>query len=103
MRAGKLDQMITLRSITYVDDGYGGQTEVETDWKTVRAQIIEGSTEEFIRGWGVSTEMLRIFRIRYLDGVQMDMTVIHNGDSFSIKQIKEIGRRRGLEIRCASL
>lgn len=103
MRAGKLDQTITLRAITYVDDGYGGLEEVESDWKTVRAQMIEESTEEFIRGWGASTERLRVFRTRYIDGIQMDMTVVHEGNSFSIKQIKRIGRRRGLEIRCASL
>ncbi|MCO5145531.1 MAG: phage head closure protein [Aquamicrobium sp.] len=101
MRAGRLDQTITLRSVTYEDDGYGGQVPVETDFADLRAQIIEESTDEFVRNYGVSTERLRIFRTRWLDGVTLDMTVVHDGRSFNLKQIKEIGRRRGLELRCS--
>lgn len=100
MRAGKLDQTITLRSVTYVDDGWGGQTQQEIDYATLRAQIIEESTEEFVRNYGIATERLRIFRVRWIAGVTIDMTVVHNGVSFGIKQIKEIGRGRGLELRC---
>ena len=102
MRAGKLDQTITLRSVTYVDDGFGGQELQETDFATLRAQIIEESTDEFVRNFGVSTERLRIFRTRWHDGVTIEMTVQHNGVPFNIKQIKEIGRRRGLELRCVN-
>lgn len=102
MRSGKLDQTITIRSMTYVDDGYGGQEQVEADFATLRAQIIEESTDEFVRNYGVSTERLRIFRTRWLDGVTPEMRVLHDGESFGIKQIKPIGRRRGLEIRCTN-
>lgn len=100
MRAGKLTETIVLRSVTYQDDGYGGQVPVETEHATLRAQIIEESTDEFVRNHGVSTERLRIFRTRWLDGVSPEWTVAHDGLTFNIKQIKEIGRRRGLELRC---
>lgn len=101
MRAGKLDQTITLRAVAYVDNGYGGMDEVVTDFATLRAQIIEESTDEFVRNYGVATERLRIFRTRWLDGVTLDMKVVHDGQTFNLKQIKEIGRRRGLELRCS--
>lgn len=100
MRAGKLNDIVTLRSVTYVDNGYGGVKEVETDWAALRAQIIEESTEEFIRNWGVSSERLRIFRTRFIDGVTLDMKVMHRGAKLNLKQVKVIGRRRGLELRC---
>lgn len=100
MRAGKLDNTITIRSVAYVDDGYGGQIPAETDFATMRAQIIEESTEEFVRNYGTVTERLRIFRTRWLDGVTLEMVVVHDGDAYNIKQIKRIGRRRGLELRC---
>jgi SPP1 family predicted phage head-tail adaptor len=102
MRAGKLTETIKLRSVTYEDDGGGGQIPVLADFATLRAQIIEESTDEFMRNYGVSTERLRIFRTRWLDGVTVDMLVEHDGTTFNLKQIKEIGRRRGLELRCVS-
>lgn len=100
MRAGKLDTTITIRGVFWVDDGYGGQTEVVEDIATARAQIIEESTDEFMRNYGVSTERLRIFRTRWIDGVDLEMKIKHNGLDYDIKQIKPIGRRRGLELRC---
>ena len=100
MRSGKLNETITLRAVEYVDDGYGGGSEVEADWATLRAQIIEESTEEFVRNWGLSAERLRIFRTRFIEGVSLEMKVMHRGVKYNLKQIKEIGRRRGLELRC---
>lgn len=100
MRAGKLNETIVLRSVTYQDDGFGGQEIVETDHATLRAQIIEESTEEFVRNYGIASERLRIFRTRWIDGVTLDMTVVHDGVSYNLKQIKPIGRRRGMELRC---
>ena len=100
MRSGKLNETITLRGVTYVDDGYGGQTEEEANFASLRAQIIEESTEEFVRNWGISSERLRIFRTRYIDGVTLEMKVVHRGVTYNLKQAKVIGRRRGLELRC---
>lgn len=103
MRAGKLAETITLRGATYVDDGYGGQVRVEVDHATLRAQVIEESTDEYMRNYGVSTERVTVFRTRFIDGVTLDMSVVHDGRSYNLKQIKTIGRRRGLELRCVAL
>ncbi|WP_194273770.1 MULTISPECIES: phage head closure protein [Rhizobium] len=103
MRSGKLDNTIVLWSATYVDDGYGNLVPQETEFATLRAQIIEESTDEFMRNYGASTERLKIFRTRFIDGVYVSMTVIHNGVTYNLKQIKEIGRRRGLELRCVAV
>ncbi|WP_024324595.1 head-tail adaptor protein [Sinorhizobium medicae] len=102
MRSGKLDNVIEVKRETLVDDGYGNQVPggpPETI-ATLRAQIIETSTEEFVRSWGISADRLRIFRTRFLDGVLMTDIVVHNGSQYDLKELKPIGRRRGLELRC---
>lgn len=103
MRAGKLDQTITLRTVSFTDDGFGGQVPTETDFATLRAQIVDMSTDEYMRAWGAATEELRIFRTRFLDDVTIEMKVVHSGVTYNMKQIKPIGRRRGLELRCAAI
>jgi SPP1 family predicted phage head-tail adaptor len=101
MRSGRLDRAIELQSATLQDDGAGNQTETWTTYATMRAQLIEGSTEEFIRNWGASSEPAFVFRTRWLDGVTLAHRVIYDGTIHPIKELKEIGRRRGLEIRTA--
>lgn len=105
MRAGKLDQSIQIvRQGGWVDDGYGNQIPVgETVVATLRAQIIQASTEEFMRAWGASSEAVLVFRARYVDGVTLADKVRHDGSDFNLKEIKPIGRRRGLELRCVAV
>jgi SPP1 family predicted phage head-tail adaptor len=101
MQAGKLDRVITIERSTYVDDGYGNQTYVWSPIATLRAQVIQATTEEFMRAWGVSSEIAIIFRTRYLDGVSLSDRIRYEGEFLNIKEVKELGRRRGLEIRTA--
>lgn len=103
MRSGNLDRTVTVQSFTSVDDGYGNVTETWTDLATVRAQLVQASTDEYIRDYGVSDETVIIFRIRWLDGVTLSNRVVYDGLVHDIKQVKEIGRRRGLELRTVSL
>jgi len=101
MRAGKLDNTIEIMRNTMIDDDYGGQIPGDPIViATMRAQIIQASTEEFIRAWGASSERLMIFRTRWIDDITLADKVRHDGIDYNIKEIKPIGRRRGLEIRC---
>lgn len=99
MRAGKLDRVIKIKTTSFVDDGFGGQIPQTAVRATMRAQIIEESTDEYLRNYGTSTEQLRVFRTRYIDGVTLGDTVEYDGADYDLEQIKEIGRRRGLELR----
>ncbi len=100
MRAGKLDKTIRIKSTTWVDDGFGGQIPTTTYRENLRAQVVEASTDEYIRAAGISTERIAIFRTRFIDGVTLIDKVEYDGLEYDLKQIKEIGRRRGLELRC---
>ncbi|WP_246811388.1 phage head closure protein [Mesorhizobium sp. AA22] len=89
--------------MTLVDDGTGNQTETWTPLATLRAQLIEASTEEFIRSYGASSETATIFRTRYMAEVTLADRVSYNGQPHNLIEIKEIGRRRGLELRTKRL
>lgn len=102
MRAGRLDREITIQrwEENPEPDEYGV---AEPDWvdvAAVRAQIVQASTEEFIRAYGASDETVIIFRTRWLDGISNADRVGYAGKYFNIKEVKEIGRRKGLELRC---
>lgn len=102
MRAGKLTKTIVIQRVTTTVDEYGTPIEGWATVATVRADLIQSSVEEFMRSFGTSAETAVIFRIRYLDGVTTADRVTHDGRSFDVKEIKELGRREGLELRCAA-
>lgn len=100
MRAGKLDRTITIQREAHTIDGYGSPSFTWTDVATVRAQIVQQSTEEFIRGFGASDETVIIFRTRWLDGVTNADRISYEDVIHNLKEVKEIGRHKGLELRC---
>lgn len=100
MRAGKLDRIITVQRFESTVDDYGTPVETWTDVATVRAQKVQASTEEFIEGQGATDDTVIIFRTRWLDGVTNADRVVHDGENFNVMETKEIGRRKGLELRC---
>lgn len=103
MRAGRLDTVIVIQRYTVVgDDGYGNQIEEWADLATLRAQLIKASTEEFVRNYGITSDILIVFRTRFMAGINPADRVVHDGFLHDIKEVKEIGRGKGLEIRTVS-
>ncbi|MEW4400543.1 phage head closure protein [Agrobacterium tumefaciens] len=103
MRAGKLDKTITIERHAITVDDYGTQTEGWTAIATVRAQLVQSTTEEFMRSFGSTGETAVIFRIRHRDGFKVADRVTTQGQDFDVKEIKELGRREGLELRCVAI
>ncbi len=99
MRAGRLDRTITVQRFTSTPDDYGTPVETWSDVATLRAEVVQASTSEFIRA-GAVDETVIVFRARFLDGITNADRVVHGGEAFDVKETREIGRRRGLEIRC---
>lgn len=104
MRAGNLDRTIFLHSPDMYTVDAAGTPETEGQYPfygtQVRAQLIEASTEEYQRAYGDGGNMAVIFRTRWLDGVTTAHSVTYADKTFNIRDIKEIGRRKGLELRC---
>jgi head-tail adaptor len=68
----------------------------------MRAQVFQATTEECIRNYGVASEGVVIFRIRFIAGITPAHRVAFAGRLFEIQEIKEIGRRRHLELRAVA-
>lgn len=101
MRAGKLDRTIIIQASTRTGTTPAGAPIMSwTDFATVRAQIIEASTEEYQRAYGEGGNTAIIFRIRWLDGITVEHRVVYDGKNLNVRETKEIGRRVGLELRC---
>lgn len=104
MRAGNLDRTITLDAFAPgPPDDYGSGSPVWSAFKTVRAQLVTMSTEEYLRAYGETAETAIVFRIRFTEGVTTEHRVGYDGRNFNIREVKEIGRRKGLELRCEEL
>lgn len=99
MKAGSLDRVITVQRFTEQRDDLG---QVTTTWATIatlRAQKIQASTTEYLKGEGFKGEAAVVFRVRWLDGLTVKDRVLSDGIAHDIKELKEIGRRKGLDIR----
>jgi SPP1 family predicted phage head-tail adaptor len=102
VRAGKLDKSISIERLVETLDEYGVPRAMWTPIATVRAQIVQASTEEFLRSAGQAAEAVIIFRVRFIEGVTPADRIVFDGRHVNVKELKEIGRRRGLEIRTVS-
>ncbi|KQS64514.1 head-tail adaptor protein [Rhizobium sp. Leaf371] len=102
MRAGKLDKTITIERRGETVDDYGTVSEGWTTIASVRAQVIQSSTEEFLKAAGTTSEQATVFRLRHRDGIQPEDRITYAGQAFDIKELKELGRREGLDLRCVA-
>lgn len=99
MRAGALDTIILIQRATMARNDLAEVTEAWATIATLRAAVIQASTTEFLQGAGLQGDAAVIFRTRFLDGVTVRDRVLFGGVPHDIKELKEIGRRQGLEIR----
>ncbi len=102
MRAGKLDKRIELQRETQIVKPSGSVTKAWQTFTTVRAEIVQQSTSEYLTGFGEAETNAVIFRTRYVSDISTDDRIFYSGKPYDLKDIKEIGRRRGPELRCAT-
>lgn len=100
MRAGKLDRIITLQRSVETKSATGAVTLTWSDLATVKAEIVEQSADEFLTGFGEAQTDAIVFRVRYIADLTTGDRVLYAGTAHDLTAISEIGRRRGLELRC---
>lgn len=100
MRAGNLDRIVKLERRTTALDTYGTVVDVWTVFANMRAQVLQVATDDHESARGATTDTTITFRMRWLDGLTLEDRVSYEGRAMTIRQIKEIGRRVGLEIVC---
>lgn len=99
MRAGKMDRVIQIETYSSTQDEYGGEVISWLPLATVRAEVIQQSGDEFLAAGGVLSSLAVIFRTRFIEGASVMSRVTFEGRYFNLVEIKEIGRRQGIELR----
>ena len=99
MRAGKLDRLITIERAVETVAVSGAVSSTWTPVATVRAEIVNQSTAEFLAGYGEGERAAIVFRIRFLAGITTADRLVFGAAHYNVRDIIEIGRRRGLELR----
>lgn len=100
MKSGRLVHVIAIQHPTH---GVNDKGTPETTWTTVatlRAELVEQSADELMRGPGDTTVEAVVFRTRYLASVEDEHRVFFDGQAYDITRIVTIGRRLGLELFC---
>lgn len=103
MKAGKMVHVIEIQQAATAVNDAGTPVQTWSKFATLRAELIEQSTEEFLRNAGDTSVMTLAFRTRFLPGITNEQRVSFDGMAFDIEQIVTIGRRRGLELRCKAV
>lgn len=99
MRAGKLDRQINIERLTETITPSGGSIKAWQVIATVRTELVQQSATEFLTGFGEAESGTAIFKMRYLPDITTADRVVYGGVVYDLKEIKEIGRRRGMELR----
>lgn len=99
MRAGKLRYQIRIQSFSETIDDYGVPSLDWADVVTLRAELIQQSTGEFIRAQGAVEDEILIFRTRYVEGITNAMRVLFKGNPHDIREIAPDPMQRHMELR----
>lgn len=102
MRAGQLNRVISIDRLTTTLNENRSSVSAWTNIDTVRAEIVQQSATEFLSGFGEAESGTIIFRIRYMPGITTADRVTYAGTAYDLKEVTEIGRRRGLELRAVA-
>lgn len=102
MNAGKLDRIIRIERAHRVPGVAGSETIVWTSVATMRAELLEAEASEARDEHGVRSKATLAFRLRFFPGITPDDRLIYDNRLLNIRSVKEIGRRRGLEIHAVA-
>lgn len=98
--AGTLDRKITIERATTTLDDAGTPSETWATVATLRAALTTNAADEAIAGSGAVATTTLTFTTRFFDGLTLADRVTYDGTAYNLKEIIEIGRRRGLTLKC---
>lgn len=98
MRPGDLDRQVLIESLTTGQDSVGDVTETWAEVATVWAAKRDVGGREYFDAAQVNAEVTTVFKIYHRDDVTPTCRLTCDGEVYDIVNIKELGRREGLEI-----
>jgi SPP1 family predicted phage head-tail adaptor len=100
----RLDERVTVVAVTEEEDEYGTVTEVQTDGRTLYADVSVQSGNEAIRQGQTEETARATVRLRYHEADQAGVTsgalLRYRGDLLRIHSRREIGSREYMELTC---
>lgn len=99
LNIGNMDRRITIDRQTETVKLSGDVVKAWTPVAVVWAEVIQSTATEFFTGYGEAETGTMIFRVRYRPGITTADRVTYNGQSYGLREIKEIGRFEALELR----
>lgn len=103
LNIGRLNTRITIQREAKTVTPTGSTVSAWTDIATVWAEIVTASASEFLTGFGEGQSNAAVFRIRWRDDLTTADRIMLNGRTYKVKEIVELGRRDGLELRAVAL
>lgn len=100
MKAGRLDQKITILRQTTTIGKAGNVTGPWNTLATVWADVTQVKASEFEAESEEGYLEQKKFTIRYLRGLTTKDRIFHNGATWDILGMTEIGRKEGLTLLC---
>jgi SPP1 family predicted phage head-tail adaptor len=102
--AGAFDRRITIQRAVETRDA--GTNAVVTTWAAhladVPASVKTVAGREFLEGNQIVAERRAVFTVRHAD-LRVTDRVIFDGADFNVTDIREVGRRRFLELQCEAV
>lgn len=103
--AGSFDRRITIQRVTESRDG--ATNAVVTSWADyltdVPASIKRTTGREFLDADRIQSERRAVFTVRFAEITVIDRVIADDGLTYGITDIREIGRRRFLELACEAI
>ncbi|RFB95350.1 head-tail adaptor protein [Rhizobium leguminosarum bv. trifolii] len=103
LNIGAMDRRITIEREMETVKPSGSVVMTSAPVATVWAEVLQQTASEFFTGYGEAETGTVIFRVRYRPGITTKDRVTYDGTSYDIKEINELGRRDGLELRGEAL
>jgi SPP1 family predicted phage head-tail adaptor len=99
MEAGKLNRRITIETNTTTDNAYGEHIDTWGDAVQTWAEVRFPTAREIFQADQLTAVQTAIFKIRYRPGIYAaKVRVIHDGQTYNITGVTEIGMREGLQL-----
>lgn len=90
---GRLSDVITLQTLTYVKNGYGETTQVFSDISSLRCDVKPIRVDEVYKADGERGEIKIEVNVRYYKDAKTSMYLAYNGDRYRIVAIQHVAKR----------
>jgi SPP1 family predicted phage head-tail adaptor len=103
MRAGDMDRRITIERRVVSSGPFNEPIITYELLAEVWAEVRQQGGSEFLRAEMVTAERRVVFRVRWLAGVSALDRVAYGGRPHNITEVRELGRREGIELHATAM